>query len=165
MSKTVPSERLHRRGRDDELADLVAARQGALLRTAYLLTGDEASARDLVTDSLAKLHLSWGEVRRDEGADVFLRRVMFRSATSWRRRWSVAHSAPRNVEGRGLWAGIRALPATQRALVVLCDYEGLSEREAADVLGISERRARSLTGRARSAVHAAATPGVPEGRG
>lgn len=158
MSSRVLSEQLDRRGRDVELADLMAARQAALLRTAYLLTGDPRTARDLVTDSLARLHLSWDEVRSGEGADAFLRRVMFRSVTSWRHRWSGSRTASRQVEGSDLWRAVRSLPARQRALVVLSHYEGLSEGEAAGVLGISERRAHSLVARARATLGVVATP-------
>jgi DNA-directed RNA polymerase specialized sigma24 family protein len=157
MSRTVLSEHLDRRGRDEELADLVAARQAALLRTAYLLTGDPVSSRELVTDSLGRLHLSWDRVRSEEGADAFLRRVMFRSSTSWRRRFSGSGSAGQG-DGSDLWRAISSLPARQRALVVLSHYEGLSVSEAAGVLGIGERRARSLAAKARSGLGMEPTP-------
>ena len=38
--------------RDDEVRDFVAARGHALLRTAYLLTGDQQLAEDLVQGAL-----------------------------------------------------------------------------------------------------------------
>src|SRR4029079_13061493 len=41
---------------DAEFATFVRARTGALLRTAYLLTGDRHLAEDLVQDALARTH-------------------------------------------------------------------------------------------------------------
>lgn len=153
MSRTALSEQLGPRGRDEELADFMAARQGALLRTAYLLTGDPGSARELVTDSLGRLHLSWDEVRSGEGAEAFVRRVMFRAHTSrWRRFRPGPRPAPPRDTDSALWRAVRALPPRQRALVVLGHYEGLSDSEAADVLGMSVSRASSLTAKARAAL-------------
>lgn len=153
MSRTALGEHLGRRGRDEEFADFMAARQTALLRTAYLLTGDPGSARELVTDSLGRLHLSWEEVRSGEGADVFVRRVLFRTHTSrWRRLRMRPRSAPPQATDSDLWRAIRSLPPTQQALVVLGHYEGLSDSEAADVLGMSVNRASSLSAKARAAL-------------
>jgi len=153
MSRTAPSEQLGRRGRDEDFADFMAARQSALLRTAYLLTGDPGSARELVTDSLGRLHLSWEEARSGVGADAFVRRVLFRAHTSrWRRLRSRPRSAPPHAEDSDLWRAIRSLPPRQRALVVLGRYEGLSDSEAADVLGISVNCASSLAAKARAAL-------------
>ena len=42
------------------------ARQPTLLRTAYLLTGDQHTAEDLVQTALAKLYLSWDRVQDRE---------------------------------------------------------------------------------------------------
>ena len=153
MSRTALSEQLGHRGRDEEFADFMAARQAALLRTAYLLTGDPGSARELVTDSLGRLHLSWDEVRSEEGADAFVRRALFRAHTSrWSRLRSGQRPAPPQAKDSDLWRAIRSLPPRQRALVVLGHYEGLSDSEAADVLGMSVNRASSLAAKARAAL-------------
>jgi len=149
---------------EENLADFVAAREAALLRTAYLITGDPASARKLVTDSLGKLYLSWDGVRSGEEPEAFVRRVMVRAASSprrlRRRRWPGFRRARPHPDGGGseLWRAILTLPAKQRALIVLLHHEGLSESEAADVLGLRVDRARSLaaTARQRLGVQAAA---------
>jgi RNA polymerase sigma-70 factor (ECF subfamily) len=47
-------------------------------------------------------------------------------------------------------AALRALPTSQRAAVVLCYLDGLSVREAADVLKRSEAATESLLSRARA---------------
>jgi DNA-directed RNA polymerase specialized sigma24 family protein len=140
-----------RTGRDENLADFVAAREAALLRTAYLITGDPAAARKIVTDALGKLYLSWNAAASGEGPEDFVRRVMVRAASSpWRlrrRSWRAGHHA--DGEGSALWRAILALPAKQRALIVLIHHDGLSEIEAADVLGLRLDRAKAVVATAR----------------
>jgi DNA-directed RNA polymerase specialized sigma24 family protein len=140
-----------RTGRQEHLADFVAAHEAGLLRTAYLITGDRAAARKLVTDSLGKLYLSWDGTGSREGPEVFVRRVLVRAASSsWRpRRGSRRTRRPADGGGSALWEAILALPAKQRALIVLLHHDGLNESEAADALGVSLDRARSLVATAR----------------
>ena len=72
--------------RDDEVRDLVAARGHALLRTAYLLTGDQQLAEDLVQGALEKVVAHWGAIRVAEAAESYVRRTMYRDQVSlWRR--------------------------------------------------------------------------------
>jgi len=47
----------------------VVGRSAALLRTAYLLTGDRADAEDLLQTALAKTFLSWDRIRDREAVD------------------------------------------------------------------------------------------------
>ncbi|HZM74400.1 MAG TPA: sigma factor [Candidatus Limnocylindrales bacterium] len=42
----------------------VRARTPALLRSAYLLTGDQRRAEDLVRDALIRTHRAWGRLHR-----------------------------------------------------------------------------------------------------
>jgi RNA polymerase sigma-70 factor (ECF subfamily) len=51
---------------------------------------------------------------------------------------------------RTLQAGIAALPAEQRIILVLCDVQGLSYQEAADVTGIALGTVKSRLSRGRS---------------
>lgn len=50
---------------DDEVtfAEFVRVRSPALLRTAYLLAGDQGLAEDLVQTALAKVFVSWRQIR------------------------------------------------------------------------------------------------------
>lgn len=73
-----------------------------------------------------------------------------RAHLAWRLPMRCAAVAP--ADGNELWQRIQALPRRQRAVVVLCHYEGLSEAEAADVLDIGEHAARTLLLKARSAL-------------
>ncbi|MGH3366120.1 MAG: sigma factor [Nocardioidaceae bacterium] len=61
---------------DAEFESYVAAGQARLLRTEYLLTGNQASAEDLVQTALAKLYLAWHKVHKRESLDGYVRRIM-----------------------------------------------------------------------------------------
>lgn len=155
-----------RSARDTEFEQYMAARQPALLRTAYLLTGDQHSAEDLVQTSLAKLYLSWDKVQRRELVDGYVRRIMVNEHNSlWRRAWKRKEFAtdtipdqvgvddrPDHGERSALWDFVQTLPRKQRAVVVLRYYEDLSEAEVADILGISVGTVKSQSSRALAAL-------------
>jgi RNA polymerase sigma-70 factor (sigma-E family) len=148
-------------GRED-FRSYVAARSGALLRTAYLLTGNRADAEDLLQTSLAKTYLAWDRIREREALDGYVRRVMVNTQTSfWRRRRvdeKPTDDLPEGPPGRdatadldlhdALWTALASLPRKQRAAVVLRYYEDLSEAETAAVLGVSVGTVKSSTSRA-----------------
>jgi DNA-directed RNA polymerase specialized sigma24 family protein len=69
-------------------ARFVEARQRALQRTAWRLTGDRALAEDLVQTALARSWPRWERIRRRDDPEVYIRRVMVNTWASWsRRRW------------------------------------------------------------------------------
>ncbi len=145
-----------------EFDEFVRARSPALLRTAWLLTGDWATAQDLVQTSLAKVWPRWkGIVRRDD-PEVYVRRVLVTTyATWWRRRWRgevpqavlPERQAPGDpyeaVDRAAAVAGaLGGLTRGQRAVVVLRYFEDLTEAEAASVLGCSVGTVKSQHSRA-----------------
>jgi RNA polymerase sigma-70 factor (sigma-E family) len=148
--------------RDADFTAYLEARQGRLLRTAYLLTGDQHQAEDLLQTSLAKLYLSWDKVRDRGSVDAYVRRIMVNENNSlWRRGWrrrelateTVPETAPFHDEydegaGAAVWAVVQTLPRRARAVVVLRYYEQLSEAETAEVLGISVGTVKSQCSRA-----------------
>jgi RNA polymerase sigma-70 factor (sigma-E family) len=151
--------------RDAEFATYMAARQPALLRTAYLLTGDQHTAEDLVQTALAKLYLSWDKVNQRDSVDGYVRRILVNEHNSlWRRPWKKRETstdrlpeqaaAPRAGHDGDLWAFVQTLPRKQRAAVVLRYYEELSEAETAQVLGVSVGTVKSQTSRALAAMRA-----------
>lgn len=114
--------------------EYVAARSAALLRTAYLLTGNRPDAEDLLQTALAKTCLAWGRIREPAAVDAYVRRVMVNSRTSlWRRRrvdeYATADlpelpdpDADRTADldlHDALWRALGRLPKRQRAAVVL----------------------------------------------
>lgn len=60
-------------------------------------------------------------------------------------------------EQKSLEAAIRALPERQRVALNLCFYEGLSNKEAADILGVGVKGLESLLMRAKAGVRDALT--------
>ena len=147
-----------RTARDDEFSSYMAARQAALLRTAYLLTGERAAAEDLLQTALAKLYLSWDKVRDRGALDGYVRRIMVNEHNSlWRRAWKHREHSSDEVpehgrhdaydEGSDLWAVIQTLPRRTRAVIVLRYYEELSEAEIAEALGISRGTVKSQASR------------------
>lgn len=151
----------HVNTRDVDFSAWMAARQGSLLRTAYLLTGDRHNAEDLVQTALAKTYLAWDRVHDREHIDAYARRILINEHHSnwrrpWRRREHVTDTLPErplhDTEYDGqrdvLWAYVQSLPPRQRAVIVLRYYEQLSEAEIADVLGISTGTVKSQASRA-----------------
>jgi RNA polymerase sigma-70 factor (sigma-E family) len=148
--------------KDADFAAYLAARQGSLLRTAYLLTGNRHDAEDLVQVAFAKLYLAWDKVRDRGSVDGYVRRILVNEHNSlWRRAWKRRESSQDHTafeepvhdsydEGRGsaLWDIVQTLPRKARAVVVLRYYEELSEAETADALGISVGTVKSQTSRA-----------------
>lgn len=55
-------------------------------------------------------------------------------------------------------SAVARLPATQRAALTLCYYEELSQREAAGILGVSEKAYESLLSRARKTLRKTLDP-------
>lgn len=155
-----------RRTRDDEFADYMAVRQASLLRTAYLLCGDQHIAEDLVQTTLAKLYLAWDKVETQASLDGYARRILVNENNSlWRRAWkrresstdevpdTVQHSDTYDDGSAGrLWEFVQTLPRKQRAVIVLRYYEGLSESEIAAALGISTGTVKSQASRALAAL-------------
>jgi RNA polymerase sigma-70 factor (sigma-E family) len=137
-------------------------RQHKLLRTAYLLTGDVHTAEDLVQTTLAKVYLAWDRVSSASSIDAYARKMLVNEHSSmWRRLWrhrevvsdTSTHDVPvaaNEYDGvsDALWEAVSALPARQRAVVVLRYYEQLSEKEAAEALGVSPGTIKSQSSRA-----------------
>lgn len=150
---------------EEEFHEFVALRSGALLRSAYLLVGDWATAEDLVQTALTKTFLAWRRLGDIEAVEPYTRRVMINTATSWwRRRWRgerpteslPERPAPDEHEAADqrdvLWRYVLRLPVRQRAVLVLRYYEDLTEAQTAAVLDISPGTVKSQTARALAAL-------------
>lgn len=67
----------------------VAARSRALLRTAWVFTGDWGHAEDLVQTALLSCWQRWSSIRRTDAPEVYVHTVIARTARRWnRRRWN-----------------------------------------------------------------------------
>jgi RNA polymerase sigma-70 factor (sigma-E family) len=122
----------------------VAARRDALLRTAYLLTGNHHDAEDLVQSALIKVVPKWARIK--DRPESYVRQVLAReSVNRWRtRRWrevttDVVPDATHHdsTDRIGLLEDLRRLPPRQRAVLVLRYFDDLTEADTAAALGIS----------------------------
>ena len=145
---------------EESLRDFITNRSPALLRSAYLLVGDRQHAEDLVQTALVKTYLAWPRLRDRGALEAYVRRTMATTATSWWRGRKFRERATSGVPDRAaedalspraerdaMWAHLRDLPVKQRAVLVLRYYEGLSEAEIADTLGLSRGTVKSHASR------------------
>lgn len=134
------------RSTEEKFTAYVGARRPALVRTAYLLTGDAEDAEDLVQTALIKAVPKWGRIADDP--EPYVRAILAReSVNRWRRRrWREIASAELpeqhqpdvDVAGReSLRSALATLAPRQRAVIVLRYYEDMTERQTAEALGIS----------------------------
>lgn len=77
---------------DAEFRDFVVARSAALLRVAFLLTGDRGHAEDLLQTALMKTSRRWTHLVDREASYAYVRQVMVNTQTSWLRRRRVVES-------------------------------------------------------------------------
>ncbi|MFD0899065.1 SigE family RNA polymerase sigma factor [Actinomadura sediminis] len=140
----------------ESFAAFVAARSGSLIRTAYVLAGDQHAAEDLLQSALAKTAARWGRVR--DNPEGYVRRAMYNEQVNrWRRRRRESVVArPPELPSTGpdvdlrvtLERALLALPPRKRAVLVLRYYEDLPEREIAEIMGCSVGTVRSQAHRA-----------------
>ena len=71
---------------DPAFHEYVTSRSRALLRTAYLLTGNQADAEDLLQSALAKTYLAWNRIEDRGALDGYVRRALVNTHISWWRR-------------------------------------------------------------------------------
>ena len=139
----------------EAFAAFVAARQGALLRAATLVSGDPHLAQGLLQDALVKLARVWRRVGSDH-PEAYVRRVLYRDLVSWRRRHRreslgtvvevpSADASAAVDERMALRTALAQLTVKQRAVLVLRFYEDLSEQQAADLLGVTVGTVKSQT--------------------
>jgi RNA polymerase sigma-70 factor (sigma-E family) len=143
----------------EDFREYVLGRQRALLRTAWLLTGDRGSAEDLVQTALLRAWPHWSRISVGEGPDAYVRRVMVNKAIDWRRRrWNgevptdrlpeLQHLTPDPDLAQILVVAVRSLPARQRAVIALRYLDDLSEIETAAALGCAVGTVKSQTAKA-----------------
>jgi RNA polymerase sigma-70 factor (sigma-E family) len=146
-----------------DFSEFVSARSTALLRTAYLLTGNEATAEDLLQATLVKCWRSWS--RLTDQPEPYVHAVLVNTYLSWRRRrWhgetpsaelpevAVQDGTGEVDERAAVWVALRRLPRRQRAVVVLRYFDDLSEAETARLLGISVGTVKSQSSKALAAL-------------
>lgn len=152
---------------EEGFSRFMADRYEPLVRTAYLLTADRGHAEDLAQASLLRTFLAWDRLRDTANAETYTRTVMARLAIRWgRRRWRgeratvsidaapVADGGERVDDADLAMRCLAALPAPQRAVLVLRYFEQRSEAEIAAILRCSPGTVKSRAARALAALRA-----------
>ncbi|WP_306214815.1 SigE family RNA polymerase sigma factor [Actinoplanes sp. RD1] len=148
--------------RTEGFDDFVHGRGKALLRFAYVLSGDAHLAEDLVQEVLARLHRRWDRIAAMDNVEAYVRTAIVRQFLSWRRRRAYREAVLADVPepaGRGdpqqhvaardqMWQLLRGLPRAQRAVLVLRFYCDLPDDEIASLLGCGRSTVRSQAARA-----------------
>jgi RNA polymerase sigma-70 factor (sigma-E family) len=145
----IPGER--RSLSEAEFTAYVQERRASLYATAYHLTGDRFEAEDLLQSALFSTYRAWDRISDKAAVGGYLRRTMTNlHISAWRRRKLNEYpteelpetpgdmDAMRGTELRTvLWQALARLPELQRTMLVLRYYEGRTDPEIADILGIS----------------------------
>ena len=141
-------------GEREEFTRWAQAAQPQLLRGAVLLTGDQQRAEDLVQEALTKVAIRWSRLR-STSPHAYARKVIYHDhISSWRKRRHEVLTATEVDEPQArpeperrilVLEALRALTPRQRAVIVLRYFDDLTERETADVLGVSVGTVKSQT--------------------
>jgi RNA polymerase sigma-70 factor (sigma-E family) len=154
--------------------DFVQAHTGELLRTACLITWDDAEAQDLVQECLLRVSSRWRRVRSMDLPLAYARRVLINLALGGRDRRSrrrveltgpdhhdvaepggaderVDPDAEAALHVLGEWSelieALGQLAPQQRTVLVLRYVDDLSEAQVADLLGCSTGTVKSRASR------------------
>lgn len=168
-------------GDAEAFAPLVASHQERLLRLCERLLGDAEEARDAAQEVFLKAYRKAGTVRPQGQVYTWLYRVAVNHCLNKLRRRRLVRflrwedpgepEAPAfdpadgaadpaaALEARRRWRATRraieGLPENQRSVLVLVRFEGLSYRQVAEVLGITEGAVESRLFRAMRRIEAA----------
>ncbi|MDQ6658551.1 MAG: SigE family RNA polymerase sigma factor [Actinomycetota bacterium] len=146
----------------DDFDSYVAAHGPDLERYAYVLTGQPASAEDLVQSALMKVYRHWRRVSMMEFPDAYVRRIVTTTFLDQHRRRSNAEQPIADVpdfaggpdpalgvaDRDQVTRALSCLSAQQRAVIVLRHYLGRDDAEIAAELGCTETTVRSHASRA-----------------
>lgn len=159
------------RGDQRAFAVLVTRHTRKFHAAAYRMCGDATEAEDIVQESFLKIWSRpqmWDPGRGAKFSTWFYRIVNNLAIDRMRRKRPVAvgevidvfsdtrpsqeDTVFENERQAALEGAIQGLPERQKTALNLCFYEGLSNREAADVLGVSVKALESLLVRAKTAL-------------
>jgi len=139
----------------------------ALVKLAFLMTGDQPTAEDVVQDAFLGLTRRWRSLQDQDNALGYLRTSVLNGCRSVHRvrfrRQGITLDAPRDTASAEdlailgevnsqVLVAIRRLPARQREAVVLRYYLDMTEDQAARAMGVSRGTVKSATSRGLAAL-------------
>ena len=139
--------------RRDAFEALCREEYAAIVRTAWLITGNREEALDVAQETFARAYERWRTVENLDRPAAWLQRVAGNLAVSWRRRERRRSpeavpdvAAPQgDVPDAGLMEAMRALTPAQRAAIVLRYFADLSVEDTASALRKKPGTVRALT--------------------
>jgi RNA polymerase sigma-70 factor (sigma-E family) len=146
---------------DASFARFVREHTGALLRSAYLLTGTSPGAEDLVQETFLRLYPKWHRVMAADVPIAYVRRSLVNGFLNQQRRPYSGEIAvgelPERADTRDigldivnrdlLWRMLAQVSDRQRAALVLRFFHDLADDEIADMLQCRVGTVRSLISR------------------
>ncbi|MEW1771838.1 SigE family RNA polymerase sigma factor [Streptomyces sp. NPDC086777] len=147
--------------RSEEFQSFMIGRWPRLMRTAFLLTGEQHAAEDLVQSTLEQVFVAWRKVGSADDPEAYVRRVMINAHARRHRRKLKEFLASKDDLGlvrevpdmgdriaqaddrSALLKALAQLPPRQREAVVLRYWEDLTETQAAQAMGCSAGTVKS----------------------
>jgi RNA polymerase sigma-70 factor (ECF subfamily) len=126
----------------------------SLKRTLTAVLGDSAAAEDCVQDAFVRAFKAWPRWRPEAPAEMWVQRIALNRAFTYRRKMALREigqvirhlGRPEHTpdpadtpEWSELKRALRRLPAKLAAVVVLRHYHGYTNRDIAQLAGVSER--------------------------
>lgn len=150
--------------RPPEFRDFFETEYERLGRALFLVTGNASEAEDLAQEAFVRVYERWDRIRVMESPTGYLfrtamnlHRSRLRRLASWaRRRLDERPEAGGQDPGEAvatrqeIAAALAALPAGQRAALVLVEWLGMTDEEAGRALGIAPVSVRVRISRARA---------------
>lgn len=156
-------------GDEAALAELMARRMKTIHALASRLLGDAVMAEDVAQTVFLK---TWMHIKNWNSGTAKLQTWMCRVATNQcldilKRKGPIyTENLPEMADGRAsaidnlhhqddaaqVKAAMRSLTPSQRAAITLCYFKDLSQKEASQILGVSEKAYESLLSRARKSL-------------
>ncbi len=173
--------RLIQEGRHDAFAEIVNRHAKRFYDIAYRLIFDKGDAEDIVQEAFIKLwekRLNWNPQGEAKFTTWFYRVVLNLCIDHNRKKRPerLAEEMPLPDEQRGHEAAmeekqkqllldrfIQELPERQQLALNLCFYEGISNQEAAEILGVNLKALQSLIMRAKMTLRERVKQYFPEG--
>ena len=167
--------RAHLDGDAEAFGEIVRRHRDRLWAVALRTVGDREEAADAVQDALLNAHRNAAKFRGDSAVTTWLHRIVVNACLDRIRRRQAhptvplpdgnrtddrpsapepAAPAPDHEAALMVRQALAALPAEQRAAIVLVDVQGYPVSEAAEILGVAEGtiKSRCARGRARMAL-------------
>ena len=151
-----------------ELERLVAQYQGAVLRTCYLYLCDRSQAEDAVQETFLKVYRNLDSFRGESSEKTWILKIAMRTCydmnhSGWSRFFNrrvtpemlPEASVPFTERDDALTQAVMRLPEKLRRVIILYYYQGLSVREIAETLGITQPSVSSRMKRGREKLKAA----------